>query len=82
MAITRVKTLSLTDGRFLTDDRLTSQRPLHDLGGMNISYRDQQGELFQYTTAELIASGYVNIPEFLTVDTVYLLRRIKPVSEL
>ena len=69
MTITRVRGFTLTDGRSILD------KPLIDLTGKpDIEYRDRLGEAFRYTAAELIAAGYTTVPDYLTIDAVYILR--------
>ena len=78
MTKVKIRSLSLTDGRF------PSLTPLKDFRGEpDIAYRDNiSGEKFAYPVAELIAAGYDTVPDYLTVDAVYILRPIKLPSQM
>ena len=83
MIMTKVKQnwLSLTDERFV-GDRLSDTPLLKLTGEPNINYRNQNGELFRYSAAELIAAGYETVPWGLTIDAVYILRSVKKPAAL
>lgn len=67
---TKTMTLELTDGR---RESLVLMS-LENTADTMVEYRSTHGERFEYSSAELIAAGYSNVPEFLVVRAVYVLQ--------